>query len=148
MEPKQEEKKGNNKLLLALLGLLLIGNTIFIWLWLQERGRANTVVIEKQDVLIQRDSVKADLLDLQKSYATLQTDDKALNSNLDVQRAKIDSLLQQAEKHKGDAYMISKLKKETQTLRDIMKHFVIEIDSLNTYAKQVVAEKDKVTIAQ
>ncbi len=145
MEPKQEEKKSNNKLLLILLGLLLIGNGIFIWLWLQERGRANTVVVEKQNVIVERDNVKADLLDLQKQYASLQTNDQVLNADLDAKRAQIADLLEQADKHKNDAYIISKLKKETETLRKIMQHYIVEIDSLNTLNKTIIAEKDKVT---
>ncbi len=145
MESQPEEKKSNNKLLLVLLGLLLIGNGIFAWLWLQERGRANTVVIEKQNVIIESDNVKANLLDLQQQYATLQTNDKTLNEDLDAKRAQIADLLEQAEKHKGDAYIISKLKKETETLRKIMQHYVIEIDSLNTMNKVIIAEKEKVT---
>ncbi len=144
-EPQSEEKKPNNKLLLVLLGLLLIGNGIFAWLWWQERGRANTVVVEKETVQVERDNVKADLMDLQQQYASLQTSDKMLNADLDEKRAKIAELLEQADKHKNDAYIISKLKKETETLRNIMKHYVIEIDSLNTLNKTIVAEKDKVT---
>ena len=145
METKPEEKKSNNKLLLVVLFLLLIGNGIFAWLWMQERGRANTVVIEKQNVLVERDNVKADLLDLQQQYASLQTDDKALNTDLEAKRAQIADLLEQADKHKNDAYIISKLKKETETLRKIMQHYVVEIDSLNTMNKTIIAEKEKVT---
>ena len=145
MENQPEEKKSNNKLFLVLLALLLIGNGIFFWLWLQERGRANTVVVEKQNVVVERDNVKADLLDLQKQYATLQTSDKGLQEDLDAKRAQIAELIEQAEKHKNDSYIISKLQKETETLRKIMKHFVVEIDSLNTLNKTITAEKEKVT---
>ncbi len=145
MENQPEEKKSNNKLFLVLLALLLIGNGIFFWLWLQERGRANTVVVEKQNVVVERDNVKADLLDLQKQYATLQTSDKGLQEDLDAKRTQIADLIEQAEKHKNDSYIISKLQKETETLRKIMKHFVVEIDSLNTLNKTITAEKEKVT---
>jgi hypothetical protein len=145
MENEQEEKKSNNKLFLMLLLLLLIGNGIFFWLWLQERGRANTVVVEKQNVIVERDNVKADLLDLQKQYATLQTNDKGLQEDLEAKRAQIAELIVQADKHKNDSYIISKLQKETETLRKIMKHFVIEIDSLNTMNKTIIAEKEKVS---
>ena len=112
---------------------------------MQERGRANTVVVEKQNVVVERDNVKADLLDLQKQYATLQTSDKGLQEDLDAKRTQIADLIEQAEKHKNDSYIISKLQKETETLRKIMKHFVVEIDSLNTLNKTITAEKEKVT---
>jgi hypothetical protein len=145
MENKQEEKKSNNRILIILLVLLLLGNGTFAWLWLKERGRANTVVVEKEQVTVERDNVKKDLLDLQQEYATLQTNDVAVQKELEEKRAQIADLLEQAEKHKDDAYIISKLRKETETLRKIMKHFVVQIDSLNTLNKTITAEKDKVS---
>jgi len=145
MENNQEEKKSNNRILIILLLLLLVGNGVFAWLWLQERGRANTVVVEKQEVVVERDNVKKDLLELQQEYSTLQTNDVSVQKELEEKRAQIADLLEQAEKHKDDAYIISKLRKETETLRKIMKHFVVEIDSLNTLNKTIIAEKDKVS---
>jgi hypothetical protein len=145
MENKPEEKKSNNRILIILLALLLVGNGVFAWLWLKERGRANTVVVEKQQVIVERDNVKKELLDLQEEYATLQTNDVALQKELEDKRAEIAELLEQAEKHKDDAYIISKLRKETETLRKIMKHFVVQIDSLNTLNKNLIVEKDKVS---
>jgi cell division protein FtsL len=145
MENKPEEKKRGNKLLIVLLILLLGGNGTFLWLWLQERTRANTIVVEKEQVIVERDNVKKDLLDLQEEYATLQTNDQTLQKELEAKRQEIAELLEQADKHKDDAYIISKLRKETETLRKIMKHFVVQIDSLNTLNKTIIAEKDKVS---
>ena len=145
MENNQQEKKSSNKVLIILLVLLLIGNGVFAWLWLQERGRANTVVVEKEQVTVERDNVKKDLVDLQQEYSTLQTNDVGLQKELEAKRAEIADLIEQADKHKDDAYIISKLRKETETLRKIMKHYVIEIDSLNTLNKTLIVEKDKVS---
>jgi len=143
---QKEEKKSNNKMLfLILLVLLLIGNGIFAWLWLHERGRANTEVVIKEQVTQERDNVKTDLLELQDEYATLQTNDKAMQGELEAKRAEIADLLVQADKHKDDAYIISKLRKETSTLRKIMKHYIVEIDSLNTANQVITAEKNKVS---
>ena len=145
MENNPEEKKSNNRILLILLFLLLAGNGTFAWLWWQERGRANSEVIVKEQVIVERDNVKNDLLALQQEYSTLQTSDKAVQSELEQKRSEIADLLVQAEKHKDDAYIISRLKKETETLRKIMQHYVVEIDSLNTMNKTIIAEKDKVS---
>jgi hypothetical protein len=145
MEPIKEEKKSNNKILLILLVLLIGGNGTFAYLWWKEKNRANTVVIEKQEVIVERDNVKGDLLRLQDEYSKLETNDKAVQAELEAKKAEIAELIIQAEKHKGDAYIISRLRKETETLRSIMKHFVVQIDSLNTYNKVIIAEKDKVT---
>ncbi|MBK6522221.1 MAG: hypothetical protein IPG08_07755, partial [Sphingobacteriaceae bacterium] len=50
----------------------------------------------------------------------------------------------EAKKHKGDAYFIAKLKKETETLRAIMQHYVVTIDSLNTLNQNLIVEKKNV----
>lgn len=142
---QKEEKKPNNKLLLILLVFLVLGNGVFAWLWLHERGRANTEVIVKEQVILDRDQVKSDLLELQDEYATLQTNDKAMQVELDAKRAEIAELIVQADKHKDDAYIISKLRRETASLRKIMKHYIMEIDSLNTLNQVITAEKNKVS---
>lgn len=145
METNKEEKKSNNKILWILLLLLLGGNGTFGFLWWKEKNRADKVVIERQEVIVERDNVKNDLLRLQEEYSKLESSDKLVQAELEAKRAEIAELIVQAEKHKGDAYIISKLRKETETLRSIMKHFVVQIDSLNTYNKVIIAEKDKVT---
>lgn len=144
MENNQKEKS-NNKLWIIVSIVLFLGNGTFIALWLSERGRANTEVIIKEQVTLDRDNVKMELLELQEEYATLQTNDKAMQAELEAKRAEIAQLLEQAEKHKDDAYIISKLKREVNSLRKIMKHYVQEIDSLNTLNQIITAEKNRVT---
>jgi len=145
MENKPEEKKSNNKILIIFLILLLLGNGTFVFLWLQEKSRANKEVVIKEQVIVEKSTLTADLTKLKEDYATLETNDASLQKELEAKRAEIDELLIQAEKHKGDAYIISKLRKETETLRSIMKHFVVQIDSLNTANQTLVAEKREVT---
>lgn len=144
MENAQEEKKSKNRVLLILLILLLIGNGTFGWLWWKEKHRADVVIVEKEQIIIERETVKSDLLNLQDQYASLQTSDKALQDELDGKRAEIAELIKEADKHKDDAYIIAKLKKETETLRKIMQHYVVQLDSLNTLNKSILAEKEKV----
>lgn len=144
MENKEEEKR-KNRLWIIIAIVLFLGNVTFVALWLSERGRANSEVVIKEQVTLDRDNVKADLLELQEEYATLQTNDKAMQVELEAKRAEIAQLLEQAEKHKDDAYLIAKLRKEVTTLRKIMKHYIFEIDSLNTLNKTIIAEKEKVS---
>lgn len=143
--PKEEKKSDKKAIFIVLIALLALGNGAFAWLWLQERARANTEVTVKEQVIVERDNVKADLLDLQEQYATLQTNDKAMQAEIDAKRAEIALLLEQAELHKNDAAIIARLRGETASLRKIMKHYIIEIDSLNTLNKTIIAEKDRVS---
>jgi hypothetical protein len=93
---------------------------------------------------VERDNLSADLSDLQKEYETLKTNDATLQRDIDEKKTRIAELLKEAEKHKNDSYIIAKLKKETQTLREIMIHYVHTIDSLNTLNQTLVAEKKTV----
>ncbi len=141
----KEEKKSRKKsgLLLFLL-LSLAGNGVLFWMYWQERDRAQTVVTEKETVIVERENVKGDLVQLKEDYATLQTSDKKIQAELDEKKEQIDQLIAEADKHKGDAWYISKLKKETETLRTIMKGYVHTIDSLNIFNKTLLKENVKV----
>ena len=145
MNNEQQEKKSTNKVILGLLVLFFIGNGLFAWLWWTEKSKAEMVVIEKEQIVTEREGVKADLLLLQEQYATLQTSDAELQKEFDTKRAEIAALIEEADKHKNDAYIIAKLKKETETLRTIMKHYVVQIDSLHTLNQTMVAEKERVS---
>jgi hypothetical protein len=144
IQPVKEEKKDKRLVLIVFLVLSLAGNCILGWLYWQERNKSNTITSEKETVIVERDNVKSDLVQLKDDYNTLQTSDKKIQAELDEKKTKIDSLIREADKHKGDAWYISKLKKETETLRNIMKGFVQTIDSLNTFNKTLLKENVKV----
>ncbi len=142
----QENEKSSKKR--GLLFWIIIGltttNVITIWLLVNEKSKvANTITISEK-ILVEKNTVEVDLLDLQKDYQNLQTNDAAMQLDIDAKRERIEELIKEAAKHKGDATIISKLKKETQTLRSIMQSYVITIESLNTLNQNLVAEKKTV----
>lgn len=142
---KQEKPRKKRGIILWIIILLLMGSNGFtIWLLMQEKGHVveNKIVIEK--VTVERDNVQADLMALQKDFEGLQATDAAMQQDIDEKKAHIEELLKQAAKHKGDAYIIANLKKETETLRMIMQGYVHTIDSLNTLNQTLIAEKKTV----
>ncbi|MEK6614913.1 MAG: UPF0158 family protein, partial [Bacteroidota bacterium] len=88
--------------------------------------------------------VKQELIALQAQYANLEVNNKSMQAEIDSKKLEIEKLQKELEKNKDNAYMIFKLKKETQTLRTIMQHFVHEIDSLHTLNTNVIAERESV----
>ena len=140
--PNENRKKSG--LLWVLIGLLSITNAVTFWIYLQEKNNGNQTIVLKEQIIIERDNVKNELLQLQKDYGSLKTNDAALQAEIDAKKAEIDELLANAEKHKGDPYIIAKLKKETETLREIMRGYVRTIDSLGTLNKTLIIEKDNV----
>lgn len=143
-----EEKEKSRKKAVIIFWFVIISlvgtNCVTLWLLMQEKDKGVVERIITEKVVVERDNVQSDLLALQKDYATLQTSDVKMQKDIDEKRAKIEELLIQAAKHKGDARMIKELKKETETLREIMKGYVRTIDSLNTLNQTLVAEKKTV----
>ncbi|GAB4204200.1 MAG: hypothetical protein Fur0023_11770 [Bacteroidia bacterium] len=124
-----------------LSGILLITNIYLLILLFNQKQKTNEQVVITKEVIVERDNVKATLEELKKEYEDLKTDNADLQKEIDEKKAYIEELLKEAEKHKNDAAIIAKLKKETETLREIMKGYVRTIDSLNTLNQQLVEEK-------
>jgi hypothetical protein len=141
-----EEKKSKRRgLVLWLIIVLLMGtNGITGWLLFTEKSKIVEQKIITEKIIIERDNVKTDLMQLQRDFEGLQTNDKLLSKDIAEKKARIEELIKQAEKHKGDAYIIGQLRKETETLRSIMQHYVKTIDSLGTLNQLLVAEKKTV----
>ncbi|TAL61208.1 MAG: hypothetical protein EPN85_05355 [Bacteroidetes bacterium] len=141
----KEEKPKRDKLFLYLFllmtGLCLVLSGLF---WTQ-KAETETVITENIQITQESEVVKRDLQNLQTDYAMLETNDVFLKAEIEEKKKLIEQLQRDAEKHKDDTYIIARLKKETKTLRDIMQHFVVEIDSLNTINKKLVAERDSVS---
>jgi hypothetical protein len=138
------DNRKKSGLLWILISLLTITNVVTFVMYIKEKNKAANEIVVTEQVVVERDNVKADLLQLQKDFENLQTNDKGLQAEIEAKKAEIAQLLEDAEKHKGDAYVISKLKKESETLRQIMRGYVRTIDSLGTLNKNLIVEKDNV----
>lgn len=130
-----------NKLMLILIVLLFGFCGFLIWQNIQLKN----IVAEKEIVYVnvsdERDKVKAELEDMLAQYNALETTNGEIKAELEAEKAKIEELLKTI---KGKDWSIYQLKKETETLRKIMKGFVVQIDSLNTVNKNLRAEKEVV----
>lgn len=143
-DEKENSRKRGALILWSVIILLLISNILTIWLWKTTKNEVITERIVTEQVVVERDNVKSDLLLLQRDYEGIKAKDAAMQLEIDANKERIAELIKEAEKHKGDAYVIAQLRKETETLRAIMKGFVRTIDSLNTLNINLVAEKKTV----
>lgn len=141
----KQEKPKQNKIFLFLFVFMTVTTAVFAWLYWIQRSETQSVIGENIQITQESEAVKKDLQQLQKEYEELQTTDSLLKNEIQEKATLIVQMQVEAEKHKNDAYIMAKLKKETKTLRDIMQHFVVQIDSLNTLNKKLTAEKDSVT---
>ena len=147
MEENQNQKEYKKKVGIVpwlFLAFSLVGNGILVYLL---NGERQTVIQKEQiikTVYVEKDNLKNELVELKSQYDNLKTNNVGLQAQIDEKKAEIELLIKEAEKHKGDAYIIAKLRKETETLRLIMQGYVHTIDSLNTLNLKLVVEKKDV----
>lgn len=95
-------------------------------------------MVEMETVLTEeKDSLANELRLMIHGYDTLKTDNDTLMANLERERNRIVKLL---EINASNVQLIKKYRSEISTMREIMKSYIVQIDSLNTRNKELVAE--------
>lgn len=129
----------SNKIYIGIIAalLLLVG-------WLAWKVNNKEVLIVNQQGQIQtvtdeRDILAVELEAMKMGYDTLQTDNEEMASKIEEQQGQIEALIKKA---KNKDYDLAKLKKETETLRTIMKGYIKQIDSLQQANERLYAEKE------
>lgn len=136
--PAPEGKRRSNTALLALVVLLLISNVALLYLYTQEKGEKETSIQQVQQVSSEKENVTKLLEDMLAQYDTLNTQNEGLKAEMDAQKEQIEDLM---EKVKNGNYSLAKAKKEAETLRKIMKGYVVTIDSLRQVNQELLASK-------
>ncbi len=151
-----QPKKSKDPLYITLI-VLLLGAGSFLFYQMQQYRSGLETCVQNADVMQKEisdlnlmlknngmvdllgDNLRDNLDQLLSEYQGIQTNNKSMRDSINKQIHAIDSLSRLAEQHKGDAYMIYKLNKETETLRKIMQGYVHTIDSLNTLNQELHA---------
>lgn len=130
-------KNRSNTLLLVLVVLLLISNVVLLFLWFQQKDRATASADQVTTVTSEKENVTRLLEDMLVQYDTLSTTNDQLRTGMDSLQKQIVTLM---DKVKRGNYDVHKAKKEAETLRKIMKGYVVTIDSLNQVNQALMAE--------
>ncbi len=112
----------------TLLGLKLY-NTIE-----ENKEQINYITNEKNEL-------EKELNGLIVDYDSLKTDNDSINLQLEAEQEKIKKLLR---RNASSVQKISMYEKELQTLRKIMRSYIVQIDSLNTKNRELISENLKV----
>ena len=142
-DPNAQKGPSNKVYLLAII-LLFLSNVVTAYLMYDNGVERDGLLADKEQLSNDKLAVEAELTDMLAQYDTLTTENEGMNIEIEAQKEKIKELLEQAEKHKNDAYTIYKLRKEAATLREVMKDYLRTIDSLNTANIALAAEKEQV----
>jgi FtsZ-binding cell division protein ZapB len=119
----------------VILGVLLV---FLVFMYFSQKSR----MVEMETVLTQeKDSLTNELKSMIHAYDTLKTNNDTLKAGLVKERERIVQLLAI---NASNAQLIKRYKSEITTMREIMKSYIVQIDSLNTRNKILVAENTEI----
>ncbi len=138
-------KTNSNKPYIITIIILVIMLGVVTYLYLTQKTQTQVVVAELDTSELEKAKINEELNQLLVEYESLKTDNEEMNLKLEVEQKKIEELLENLKKVKANnAYQIAQYKKELSTLREIMKSYIVQIDSLNTRNQILVAENTKI----
>jgi hypothetical protein len=118
-----------------ILGVILAFLVIMYFVQRNNMHEMETVLTEEKD------SLANELRRISYAFDTLKTNNDTLNANLARDKEKIVQILAINE---SNVRLIRQYKKEIKTMREIMKSYIVQIDSLNTRNKLLVAENSEI----
>lgn len=133
--------KSNSGVLIGLIGLLSVILLVAVYMLIDLRRDYNATSRELQQNRIyfaqEKDSLESELNKIYMSYDSLETDNERIQKEMALQQEKINRLISiQA----NDAYKIKMYKREMETLRSVLRSYIVQIDSLNTRNQFLMAE--------
>jgi hypothetical protein len=136
-EGQGAKKEAPVKMLAAtiILGVILAFLVIMYFVQRHNMNEMETVLTEEKD------SLANELRRISFAFDTLKTNNDTLNANLARDKEKIVQIL---EINESNVRLIRQYKKEIKTMREIMKSYIVQIDSLNTRNKILVAENSEI----
>lgn len=153
------QKKNNGVFLLIIIALLL-GMGYMAYLISNKKGELDVCRSEvdtlNRDIAGMNDmmegylgsmshDLKTDLRNMLDTYQALKEKDASQADKIGEQEAQIQELLAKVESGKYTAHQLFLMRKENETLRNIMKGYVKQIDSLNTLNLKLTSDLDETT---
>jgi len=137
-QPDNSSKKPVPSGMIAIIGVLIILLLASIFFFFDQKNK----MTEMEAILThEKDSLANELRNMIHAYDTMRTNNDTLQAGLEKERERIVNLLQI---NASNAQLIKTYRNEITTLRDIMKGWVVTIDSLNTRAQNLEAENAQI----
>jgi len=131
-------KKSSPSNLIAITGVLSILLIVSIALFFNQKSK----MVEMETILThEKDSLANELRNMVHAYDTMRTNNDTLQAGLERERERIIKLLQI---NASNAQLIRTYRNEISTMREIMKSYIVQIDSLDTRNKILAAENTEI----
>jgi FtsZ-binding cell division protein ZapB len=139
-EMRDTEKKDRiyKGILVGLGAVLLI---VAVMYYMEHRENKRYIA----EITTEKLSLESELKDLSQDYDSLQTSNDTLNVQLKMEQEKIADLLERMRVFRNNSYAeINKYKRELGTLKEVLRDYIVQIDSLNTRNQLLTAENLRV----
>lgn len=131
---QQQSSKGAPVFLIFITVILSLALAFIVYSYFDQKKR----MVEMEAVLTQeKDSLANELRRMMHGYDTLRTNNDSLNAELELQKERIKKLLAI---NASNVQLVKTYRSEITTMREIMKSYIVQIDSLNTRNKILSAE--------
>jgi hypothetical protein len=138
----ENPKPKSNKGLAILLIIIILALSAFIIVLISQKKDIVDQSAEVQQILEdQKQSLSKELNDMVGEYDALKGHNDSMNTLIDNQKLKIKHLLGE---NASNVQLITKYKKELGTLREVLKSYIAQVDSLNTRNQKLVQENTQV----
>lgn len=126
-------------ILLVIIIISLIGGIFFLHFNYEQK------IVEVEKISTEKANLTIEYQSLLDNYQNLETSNDTLSVQLSTEKEKITVLMKKLKSTKAqNKAEIEKYKKELKTLRNIMKGFIHQIDSLNTLNIQLTEENQQI----
>lgn len=131
----ETDKDRRNNLIIIILSVLLI---IIVSVFISQHNENKKILAALN---LEKKSIQTELTSLMTNYDSIHTNNEALQSELTGAQTKVQDLLSEVEQVKKVSYdQIAQYRLEVTTMRNIMKNYIIQVDSLNRRNELLMAE--------
>lgn len=128
-------KERRNNIIVILLAIILV---VVLFLFFSQR-KSNRMIVGQ--ITAQKDSIEVELTQIIAGYDSLKVENDTLTQQMYVAQSRVRDLLLEVEQTRRVSLdRINRYQKEVTTLRDIMRNYVVQIDSLNRRNQLLMAE--------
>ena len=128
-------KERRNNIIVILLAIILV---VVLFLFFSQR-KSNRMIVGQ--ITAQKDSIEVELTQIIAGYDSLKVENDTLTQQMYVAQSGVRDLLLEVEQTRRVSLdRINRYQKEVTTLRDIMRNYVVQIDSLNRRNQLLMAE--------
>jgi hypothetical protein len=125
-----------------IVGMLVVVLAVLSFLYFSQRKNNRLIITQ---ITVQKDSIQSELGRMMIGYDSLKVSNDTLTSQMAITRTRVKELLDElAQTRKISLEKINRYQKEVTTLRDIMRNYVVQIDSLNRKNQMLLVENQEV----